>query len=383
MTRVFISVGEASGDIHGADLVRALREEQPAVDVFGMGGPLMAEAGVDVLYDPTGVSTVGFVESLRNAHVMRRVLQRFADVMDERRPDVVLCIDFPGFNMKLAEMAHRRGIPCVYYFSPSVWAWGRGRADRLKQMDVLVCAVFPFEEAVFQETGVRVQFVGHPSLDRVKPDRSREDIRRELGVHAEQTLIALLPGSREQELKKLLPPMLEAAHTLRKQRPDTRFVVPVAHTLSARRITSYLPPEGTIPLAVVEGRTYDMLAAADAGLLSMGTATLEAALLGLPHVACYKVSAATYMVARRMLQVEHLALPNIIANRRIVPELIQSDVKGEGLVEALLPLLQSDGRIRVKEKLAEVRSALGEPGAAGRVARIVLNEARGTAGDEG
>lgn len=376
MIRVMISAGEASGDMHGADLVRRLQERTSEVELFGMGGPLLRDAGVDLLFNPTSMSTVGFVEALRNAQVMRRTLQRFADAMDERRPDAVVCIDFPGFNMKLAELAHRRDIPCLYYLSPSVWAWGRGRAERLKRLNVEICAVFPFEEAAFRDAGARVRFVGHPLLDRVRPARSRAEVRAELGAGDDEALVALMPGSREQELKQLLPPMLEAARLIAAERPGTRFVVPVAHTLTAGDVEAHLPADAVAPVRAVEGQTYDVLAAADAGVLSMGTATLEAALLGLPHVACYKVSGATYMLARTMVKVKHFALPNIVANRRIVPELVQADVTGRNLAEAVSPLLTEEGRSRMKRELSGVRSALGEPGAAGRVADAVLAAAR-------
>lgn len=376
MTRVFVSAGEASGDMHAADFVRALRQQEPGVQVLGIGGPLMWDAGVDVLFDPTGVSSVGFVEALQSARVLRRVLQRAGDALDEEQPDAVVLIDFPGFNLKLAEMAHRRGIPCVYYLSPSVWAWGRGRAERMRRLGIHVCAVFPFEEAVLRETGVSVQFVGHPLLDRVRPDRTASEVRQQLGVGDGQCLIALMPGSREQELRELLPAMLQAARLLHEQHPNTRFVLPVSHTLSADRVDALLEKDTALPLTTVEGRTYDVLAAADLGIIGMGTATLEAALLGVPHVACYKVSGATYTVVRRMLRIQHVALPNIIAARRIVPELLQSDVTGTKLAEALAPMFDEKRRAQQRAELAGVRSALGETGAAKRVATAVLERVR-------
>lgn len=382
MTRVLLSVGEASGDMHATDLVRALRRQQPDVELFGMGGPLMRDAGVDLLFNPTSMSTVGFVEALRSVNVFRRVLDRFAKAMDERQPDVVVLVDFPGFNMRLAEIAHRRGIPSVYYLSPSVWAWGRGRGERLKRLDVKVCAVFPFEKEAFDEIGARVEFIGHPLLDRVQPQQPRAQVRSELGIDDEQPLIGLLPGSREQELKLLFPRMLEAAAIIHKRRPDTKFVLPVAHTLTAQRVKEHLPAATGLPLAIIEGRTYDIVHALDAGMLSMGTATLEAALLGVPHVACYRMAGATYVLGRRLVKVEHFALPNIVARRTIVPELIQGDVTGPKLAEALLPLLDAERHAAVRADLAEVRAALGTPGAADRAASIILEEARGAERDE-
>lgn len=375
MTRLLLSAGEASGDMHAADLIAALRARVDALDMFGIGGPLMQQAGVELLFNPTTMSTVGFVEALKSVQVMRRVLSRLGEAMDERRPDAVVCIDFSGFNMRLAELATRRKIPVVYYLPPSVWAWGRGRAEKLARLGVTVCAVLPVEVEAYKQAGADVVFVGHPLLDRVKPQASPEEVRRELGVTEKQPLIALLPGSREQELKQLLPPMLEAAAIVHRKRPDARFVLPVAHTLSARVVKQFLPDTGA-PLAVIEGRTYDMMNAADVGLLSMGTATLEAAILGLPHVACYRVSGATYLLARRLVKIAHFALPNIIAGSEIVPERVQHDVTGPKLAEALLPLLEPERHEAVRQQLSQVRDALGSGNAVGRTADIILDKAR-------
>lgn len=375
MTRLLLSAGEASGDMHAADLIAALRARLDDLDMYGMGGPLMQKAGVELLFNPTSMSTVGFVEALKSVQVMRRVLARLGDAMDSRRPDVVVCIDFSGFNMRLAELATRKNIPVVYYLPPSVWAWGRGRAEKLARLGATVCAVFPFEEEAYKRAGADVVFVGHPLVDRVKPAAQPGEVRRELGVGDEQPLIALLPGSREQELKLLLPAMLDAAAIIHRQRPDTRFVLPVAHTLSAQVVKRFLP-DGGAPLAVIEGRTYDIMNAADLGMLSMGTATLEAAILGLPHVACYRVSGTTYMLARRLVNITHFALPNILTGREIVPERVQGDVTGPRLADAVLPMLDAERHETMRQELARVREALGPGNAVGRTADIILEKAR-------
>lgn len=370
-----MSAGEASGDMHGADLVRELLSRAPGAELFGMGGPMMRDAGVELLFNPASMSTVGFVESLRSVHVLRRVLQRLGDAMDQRRPDVLVCVDFPGFNMRLAEMAHRRGIPVVYYFAPTVWAWGRGRADKLARLGVVILSVFPFEAEAYARAGAEVEFVGHPLVDRVRPAVSRDEARRELGVAPDEILVALLPGSREQELRQLLLPMMDAATRIRQARPSARFALPVAHTLTARSVSQLAGPGAEPPVIIVEGRTYDVLNAADAALISMGTATLEAALLGVPHVACYKLSAATFQLAKRLVRIPHKAMPNILAGRRIVPELLQGEASGERMARELLAMLEPERAAEVRRALAEVRPALGEPGAAGRAAEAVLARA--------
>lgn len=375
MTRILLSAGEASGDMHAADLVERLLARDEELEMYGMGGPLMKAAGVEILFDPTNMGTIGFVEALRNVRVLRRVLARLGEEMERRRPDVVVCIDFSGFNMKLAALAARKNLPVVYYISPSAWAWGKGRAAKLARLGVTVCAVYPFEVDAYKEAGADVVFVGHPLVDRVKPNAAREHVRKELGITDDQHLIALLPGSREQELKVLLRPMLDAAAIIYRQRPDTRFVLPVAHTLNVHTVKEYLP-EGGAPLAVIEGRTYDMMNAADAAIISMGTATLEAALLGIPHVACYRISRTSYALVRRLTKVSHFALPNVVAGREIVPELVQGDVREAKLADALLPLLEPKRREEMQAALAQVRDALGEGDAAGQVADIILSKVR-------
>lgn len=381
MTRLLLSAGEASGDLHGADLARALLAQAPGASLFGMGGPLMRDAGVELLFNPTSMSTVGFVEALRSVNVLRRVLARLGQAMDERRPDAVVCIDFPGFNMRLAALARSKGIPVLYYFSPTVWAWGKGRADKLAELDVTILAVFPFEAEAYRQAGCRVEFVGHPLLDRVRPSAERETLRREFGVAGDQPLVAIMPGSREQELAYLLAPMLAAARIVLSQRPGTRFILPVAHTLNVQDVRKMVADAGPLPVDVVEGRAYDVLGAADAAMISMGTATLEAALLGVPHVACYRVSSTTYQLARFLVKLPHVALPNIILGREVVPELLQSRVTADNLARELLKLLEPARYAAVRAELAQVRSRMGEGGAVARAAAAVL--ARAGAGAAG
>lgn len=371
MTRLLLSAGEASGDVHGADLARALAAQAPGVQLFGMGGPMMAAAGVELLYNPTSLSTVGFLEALKSVRVLRRVLARLSAAMDERRPDGVVCIDFPGFNLRLAALAHRKGIPVLYYFSPSAWAWGRGRAAQLARLGATILAVFPFEAEVYRAAGAPVVFVGHPLVDRVRPSAGREDIRAELGVPPGGTLVALLPGSRRQELESLLPAMLAAARIIRDQRPSARFVLPMAYTLAADEVQRMVQASG-VPVTVMAGRAYDVLHAADGALISMGTATLEAALLGVPHVACYRVSRITYKLVQLLVHVRHFAMPNIILGRAAVPELIQDQVTGENLARELLALLAPERAAALRAELAQVRAQLGEGGAVARAAAAVL-----------
>ncbi|HHW09654.1 MAG TPA: lipid-A-disaccharide synthase [Firmicutes bacterium] len=378
-TKVMIVAGEASGDLHGSHLAKKLIELEPEVKLFGMGGTLMKEAGVRLLFNPTGISALGFVEVLKNVQVLRRVLMRLGEVMSRQKPDVLVVIDFPGFNMRLAEMAHRLGIPVVYYIGPSVWAWGRGRAKKVAKNVSCVCSIFPFEAAEYQAAGARVCYVGHPLLDSVKQNLSREEYLTNIGLEPERPFFALLPGSREQEIKQLLPLMLKASRLIKLEIPEAQFGIPVAHTLSRRMIESYVHAvDGVQPLVMMEGTTIDMLGAADAAIIAGGTATLEAAILGTPMVMVAKLAPSTYRIFKMLVKIKLYALPNIVAGHKVVEELIQHEATPEAMAAEIVDLWRHpERRQRIKEQLAEVVKRLGQNGASTRTAQAVLAVGRG------
>mgnify|MGYP001244315483 CR=1 FL=1 len=376
--KVMMVAGEASGDLHGAHLARALLEREPSLELLGMGGELMKEAGVRLLFNATAVSAMGFVEVLRSVPLFRRLLARMQEVLDQERPDVLVLIDFPEFNMRLGERAHERSIPVVYYFSPSAWAWRRGRAKTVAAHATTVCAVFPFEAEVYREAGANVEFVGHPLIDIVNVTRSPEQIRRELGCADAQPLIALLPGSRKQEIDHHMTPLVAAARRIREAHPRAAFLLPLAHTIDRARVEPKVADEPSI--TIVEGRTYDVLAAVDAALAASGTVTLEAALIGTPIAVFYRTSASTYWIAKRFYKRPHISLPNIIAEREIVEEILQDEMTPQRLAEAALSLLDPARRERIREGYDEVRRRLGGPGAVGRAADAVLRAASGGGG---
>jgi lipid-A-disaccharide synthase len=309
---------------------------------------------------------------------LRRILTRLGEVMDRQRPDVLVVIDFPEFNMRLAEMAHNRGIPVVYYISPSVWAWRRGRAEKIARIVKCVCSIFPFEHEVYQEAGAPVCFVGHPLLDIVRSNTGREIILPELGLDPNAPFFALLPGSREQEIRSLLAPMLRAASLIAREVPGAQFAVPVAHTISRQMIESFTKQEGSPPVVLVEGRTYDVVAAADAAIIASGTATLEAAILGTPMVMVYKMANTTYRILRMLVKIPYVALPNIVAGKEVVPELLQNDVNPERMAAEILSLYRDpERRATVKAGLAESVARLGESGAVQRAANAVVAVGKG------
>lgn len=378
MTKVMLVAGEASGDLHGANLARAILEREPGARLFGMGGELMREAGVRLLFNPTSVSAVGFVEVLRNVQLLRRVLARLAEVVERQAPDAVVLIDFPEFNMRLAEMIKGRGIPLIYYFSPSAWAWRKGRARTVAAQKAIVCAVHPYEEEVYREAGADVRFVGHPLIDVARPSLSREEARQAFGCADGDPVIALLPGSRKQEMDNHLAPMIGAAKRILEERPGAVFLMGVAHTISIEKVRAKIPPE--LPIRLIEGRSYDVLHAADAGAAKVGTVCLEAALIGTPIVSLYRMSASSFWIAKRLYTREHVAPPNVIADRKVMVELFQDEVNPERIAREVLALLDPAKREEVAQGYAEVRKRLGGPGAVGRAAEVVLEAARAKEG---
>jgi lipid-A-disaccharide synthase len=376
--KVMIVAGEASGDMHGARLAREIMAIEPTARLFGMGGSRMRQAGVRLLYDPTSISALGFVEVLRNVQLLRRVLLRLGQVMERQKPDVLVVIDFPDFNMRLAEMARGREIPVVYYISPSVWAWRKGRAEKIGRIVNCVCAVFPFEVQVYREAGAPVCFVGNPLVDSVRASVGRERLLSELGLDPQAPFFALLPGSREQEIRALLEPMLKAAALITDQMPRANFGVAQAHTVSGKLVERLARTTRGVSVTVVEDRTYDVLAAADAAIVASGTATLEAALLDTPMVMVYKLASSTYHIAKLLVKTPYVALPNAVAGRAVVRELLQHEVQPNAMAAEILSLWHDqERREQMRSDLAEVRRRLGKPGAVARAAQVVMSVARG------
>lgn len=368
--RVLLVAGEASGDMHGADLVTALRTLVPAVEVRGIGGPQLRAAGMETLVDATSIATMGFLEArerlgavVRAYRQMRRIV-RAADA-----PDLLILIDFAEFNLALAGVAHRRGVPVLYYISPQVWAWRRGRVRKIARRVDRLAVVFPFEAALYAGSGARAEFVGHPLLDRVRATRSRAETMARHGLDPTKRLVALLPGSRGKEIRLILPVMAEAAATL-VGRGDTQCVLALADTLSAADVAASMRGQ---PLAatVVEGDTYDLVHASELVLVASGTATLETALLERPMVIVYRVTPLTWALARRLVSVPFIGMPNIIAGRALVPELIQDEATGPRLAAEATRFLDDAGlRAATTVELGGLRQRLGGGGAARKAAAI-------------
>ena len=375
---MLLVAGEASGDLHGATLASALTTLAPGVRIAGMGGARMAGAGVRLVRRVERVTVVGGTEALGRIPALWSAFKVLRGQLRYRRPRVLVLIDFPEFNMRLARVAHRLGVPVVYFIAPQLWAWRPHRIHAMARDVTRVLAIFPFEVGLYQEAGVPVEFVGHPLLD-VLPAIDRETARRGLAGDGE-TLVGLLPGSREAEVRRHLPVLLGAAERIRARRPRTRFALPVAGTVASEDITGAVRASG-VPVEILRGEAYRVMAAADLVLVASGTATLEAACYGAPMVVLYRLSALSHAIARRLVRgVSHISLPNIIAGREIVRELIQDQATPDAVARAGLELLENDvARATQRAALLEVRSRLGEAGAGVRAARAVLRERDGTA----
>jgi lipid-A-disaccharide synthase len=375
---IMLSAGEASGDLHGGVLCRALRELAPGLRLTGMGGGHMAAAGMEIIADPTGQAAVGTSEAVGRVPALYRAYRMMQQRLLADRPSALVLIDFPEFNLRLARRAAQAGIPVVYFIPPQLWAWRTGRVRQVARRVKRVLAVFPFEPPLYERARVPVTFVGHPLLDVLPLELTRDEARRRLGTDPGHSLIALLPGSRPGEVARLLPPMLEAARRLAAD-GRRRFVLGLAPTVAPGQVATILGAGGAAnpPIDVVSGRTYEIMAAADVLLIASGTATLEAALLGAPMVICYRVSRLTELMARALARVEWIGLPNLVSGRAVVPELIQGAVTGARLAAEAVRLLEDPvAATAQRAAFKEVRARLGEPGVGHRAARAVLATAQ-------
>lgn len=371
MSKILISAGEASGDIHAAAVTAAIKKIDSSAQVFGMGGEALRAAGGEVLFDIKDHGVMGFVEVIKKLPDLFKLRSDFAKVMDERKPDCMVVVDYPGFNMKLAKLAHDKGIPVVSYIAPSAWAWNKGRAKNVAKIVDKVACIFPFEYDVYKEAGAPVEFVGHPLLDIVHPSMEKAEAIAWAGKESGRPLVLIMPGSRLMEIEKMLPNLLAGAKLLQEQMPQVQFAMPRAGTIPVELLQDKIKASG-LTLKITEGHNYDLFSVADLALATSGTVTLEAALCGLPSIIVYRTSALNAFIARRVINIPNIGLPNIVAGRQILPELLQEDFTPEKLAATAAELLRPESRLRLNEDLAYMKQRLGEPGAVGRVAQLIL-----------
>jgi len=375
---IMLVAGEASGDLHGATLCRALRALAPARPLLGMGGDRMAAAGLERLADVTAAAVTGGTEALGPLPTLLRAWRRLRVALEgPRRPAALVVIDFPEFNIRLAGVARRAGIPVVYFIPPQVWAWRPWRARAIARRVSLVLAVFPFEVALYREAGARVEFIGHPVLDALAGAPSREAARARLGLDAGATVVGVLPGSRAQEIARTLPVLHDAAARIAAARPGARFVLGAVGGEGALDPAAVLRGSGP-PVQIVRGDTYSVMRAADLLLVNSGTATLEAALLGTPMVVCYRLSRLTEAWVRLLVRVPWISLANITLGRAVVPEIYQRAFTPERVAAEALALLASPAALQAqRDAFRELAGALGEPGVGLRAAHRIVSLVEG------
>jgi lipid-A-disaccharide synthase len=356
---VMLVAGEASGDMYGAELANRL-QRRGNIHCIGMGSRHMRTAGVELLADCSNIAVVGLFEVLTHWNEIQAALRILRTALIERRPQLLVLIDYPEFNLKLAETAKALGIRVLFYISPQVWAWRPHRVHKIGRRIDHMAVIFPFETEVYRKAGIPVSYVGHPLAQRVKPSAERAQLITELGLHPAKKIVALMPGSRRGEIKRLLPVLIEATRLIRQQLPTVQFILPVASSLQIDTLQALVDHHGIV-IQLVQGRTYDVVHASDIAITASGTATLEIALLETPMIVIYKISPLSYAILKRLITVKHIALANIVAGERVVPELIQADATPVRIAaEAVRQLTDAGYHRRIKDRLQQVRQNLGQ-----------------------
>ncbi len=371
-----IVAGEPSGDLHTSHVVQALKAKCSEISFYGMGGDMMEEAGVSLDIHIRDSAVMGFAEAFA---VLPKFLKKQAILkkrIREQPPDALLLVDFAEFNMPLAKFAYRQGVPVVYYIPPKAWAWRGGRARKLAKRTNVIAAIFPFETEFYQNAGAPVEFVGHPLVDFAKTDLTLTQARQKLGLQNNTQIIGLMPGSRRSEVQRILPIMLKAAANVAKVLPDTEWILPLAPSISEQLIAECKQGiEGIPTIKLLQDETYTAMRAATLMLITSGTATLEAACIGSPMIILYRTSWLNWRIINALTPLEHSGLPNLIAKKRIVPELLQDDLSPDTLTEFTLDLLRNPEKCDAqRDALNAVYQQLGKSGAAERTAQLVLEQ---------
>jgi lipid-A-disaccharide synthase len=368
--KIMIVAGEASGDLHGGPLVQELKKRTPQCEIFGIGGDNMAAAGMKLYYHVNDLAYVGFTEVAKHYFYFRQVFYEMLDIIRTKKPDVLVLIDYPGFNLRLAKKAKKLGVKTFYYIAPQVWAWGQGRAKKMANYIDKMAVLFDFEVQFFSQYGISADFVGHPLLDSLKPNLTRETFFAKYQLDPNQPLLALLPGSRHQEIQNLLPVMLNSAIALQKKHPQLQVAISKAPNAHLTNIEE-LFPEQKSPTIIKE--TYDLLSFATAAIVASGTATLETALFEIPFVITYKVSPLTYFIGKQLIKLDYIGLVNVISGKKVVPEFIQNNANPNAIKGPLEKILfdQQTRNAQIK-KLQNIRIKLGHGGASQKTAQLIL-----------
>ena len=375
--KLLIVAGETSGDQHGAHLLSALKERDPTVEVWSVGGEKLRRAGARQIVGIEKLSVIGLLEVLKKAGVILSAFRAVLRKVDEEKIRTAVLIDFPDFNLRLAKALKKRGVRVLYYISPQVWAWRSGRVKTIKKLVDRMAVILPFEQDFYRKFGMAVDFVGHPLLDSVQTTQTREDFLQSLGIASESTVIGILPGSRKREIAGMLPVFLAAAKLMQEQLVKPVFVLPLAPTLTEDDLLANGLADAGVEVRVVRENRYELMAACKAVMAASGTVSLELAILNVPMVISYRVSPLTYFLGRRLIKVQYASLVNLVAGREVAPELLQHEAVPEKIARATVRLVADQAkRANLLAGLAEVRQKLGGAGASAKAARLALETVR-------
>ena len=368
-----IIAGEASGDLHGANLARSMLEKDNDLVISGIGGTEMAAAGGNLLYDNSTPAVMGIIEVIRGLKYVRAAMNMLERRFRLERPHLLVLIDYPGFNLELARRAKKYDIPVFYYISPKIWAWREGRIKRIRKYVDRMAVILPFEKSFYDDRGIDVDFVGNPLLDEVLTDLPPSVFRARNNISADAKVIGIMPGSRKQEIVKLLPIFLQTARMLNDTIRNCVFLLPLATTITEAYLEEHIGKASGLDVRIIKDKRYEAMASCDAAIAASGTLTLELAILKVPMVVCYRVSLLTYLLAKPFIKVRFASLVNLVAGREVVPELLQKQVTLDNIYREMLPLLiNDDAREVMKADLTEICDQLGEPGASKRAAVLAL-----------
>ena len=369
---VFIIAGEASGDLHGSNLVKAVKRLNPDIDFIGIGGDRMKQAGVKFITHSSEMAVVGFTEVLTKLKSIIKAGVKTKKILRQKRPDLVILIDYPDFNLHIAGYAKKIGIPVMYYISPQVWAWRRGRVKKIKKRVDKMVVILPFEKDFYEERGIKVSYVGHPIMDAIPKSIDRDSLRKELKINDSYPTVALLPGSRKHEIEKALPIMTKALYRLKDVYNKLKAFVILADSVSSEYAKRLI--EGCEFIEIFPSKDiYRILAISDLAFVTSGTATLETAIMGVPMIVVYKGSPLSFWIAKKLVKVRYVSLVNLIANEKVVPELLQDEFNTENLIKEAVKILEDSVlNQRIRKKLKEIRNRLGEGGASEKAARIAI-----------
>tara|TARA_R110000868_G_scaffold84822_6_gene238974 strand:+ start:50422 stop:51558 length:1137 start_codon:yes stop_codon:yes gene_type:complete len=371
--KIMLIAGEASGEEHGASLVKAISSKSSNIIFTGIGGREMRAAGVDTFADCAELAVMGFTDVIGHLPTIIKIFKATVEHIKQQKPDLLILIDYPGFNLRLAKKAKQLGVKVLFYISPQVWAWRQGRVKSIAKVVDHMAVIFPFEVDFYSKANIPVTYVGHPLTHSVKSNLTTEQAREKFGIATTNKVVGLLPGSRNREIQRLLPTILESARLIKLRVPNTQFIMPLASTIDKETIQTYLK-RYAVDVKIVEGDNYNVMQACDALITSSGTATLEAALMTTPMVIIYKVPFVTGLIMRHLIKIKHVGLANIVAGKNAVPELLQERAKPKYISQAIIKMLtDAQYQQQIVADLTEVKTNLGHEDGSENVAKIALN----------